>query len=149
MRASPRLRSPPAEGDHARVRSSPAQDMAAWCPGLARIGIFPRAGTGGMLAAPMSSDWKDAMEPGFAAAEIDTSKPHPARMYNAYLGGNDNYPADRAAVRQILRDFPEVPAIALVILSFRVSRFRDLRRPVMDGVADGTPAGRSQCYWWN
>jgi S-adenosyl methyltransferase len=28
------------------------------------------------------------------------------------LGGNDNYPADRAAVRQILRDFPEVPAIA-------------------------------------
>jgi hypothetical protein len=58
-----------------------------------------------MLAPAMSGDGKDAMEPGFAAAEIDTSKPHPARMYNAYLGGNDNYPADRAAVRQILRDF--------------------------------------------
>jgi S-adenosyl methyltransferase len=48
-----------------------------------------------MLAAATSSYGKDAMEPGFAAAEIDTSKPHPARMYNAYLGGNDNYPAGR------------------------------------------------------
>ncbi len=65
------------------------------------------------------------MEPGFAAAEIDTSKPHPARMYNAYLGGNDNYPADRAAVRQILRDFPEVRAIALANRAFlqRAVRF--------------------------
>jgi len=65
------------------------------------------------------------MEPGFAAAEIDTSKPHPARMYNAYLGGNDNYPADRAAVRQIVRDFPEVPAIALANRAFlqRAVRF--------------------------
>jgi hypothetical protein len=27
-----------------------------------------------MLAAAMSGDGKDAMEPGFAAAEIDTSK---------------------------------------------------------------------------
>jgi hypothetical protein len=59
-----------------------------------------------MLAAVMSGDGKDAMEPGFAAAEIDTSKPHPARMYNAYLGGNDNYPADRAAVRQIGTGIP-------------------------------------------
>ena len=32
------------------------------------------------------------------AALIDTSKPHPARMYDAYLGGKDNYAADRAAV---------------------------------------------------
>ena len=65
------------------------------------------------------------MEPGFAAAEIDTSKPHPARMYNAYLGGNDNYPADRAAVRQILRDFPEVRPIALSNRAFlqRAVRF--------------------------
>jgi hypothetical protein len=55
-----------------------------------------------MLGAAMSSDGKDAMEPGFAAAEIDTSRPHPVRMYNACLGGNDNYLADRAAVRPIL-----------------------------------------------
>lgn len=48
------------------------------------------------------------MEPGFAASEIDTSRPHPARMYNAYLGGKDNYAADREAVRQVLRVAPEL-----------------------------------------
>ena len=52
------------------------------------------------------------MEPGFALSEIDTTTPHPARMYNAYLGGRDNYPADRDAVRQVLRRFPEVRAMA-------------------------------------
>jgi hypothetical protein len=68
---------------------------------------------------------KDAMEPGFAASEIDTSKPHPARMYNAYLGGKDNYPADREAVRQILGAFPEVRAIAQANRAFmqRAVRF--------------------------
>ena len=65
------------------------------------------------------------MEPGFAASEIDTSRPHPARMYNAYLGGNDNYPADREAVRQVLREFPEVRGIALANRAFlrRAVRF--------------------------
>ena len=48
------------------------------------------------------------MEPGFAAPEIDTSRPHPARMYDAYLGGKDNYAVDREAVRQVLRAAPEV-----------------------------------------
>ena len=73
----------------------------------------------------MSAKGKDAMEPGFAASEIDTSKPHPARMYDAYLGGKDNYPVDREAVRQILRDFPEVRAIARANRAFlqRAVRF--------------------------
>jgi hypothetical protein len=31
------------------------------------------------------------MEPGFALSEIDTATPHPARIYNALLGGKDNY----------------------------------------------------------
>jgi hypothetical protein len=68
---------------------------------------------------------KDAMEPGFAASEIDTSKPHPARMYDAYLGGKDNYAADREAVRQILRVFPEVRAMARANRAFmrRAVRF--------------------------
>ena len=68
---------------------------------------------------------KDAMEPGFTASEIDTSKPHPARMYDAYLGGKDNYAADREAVRQILRAFPEVRAMARANRAFmqRAVRF--------------------------
>jgi len=68
---------------------------------------------------------KDAMEPGFAASEIDTSKPHPARMYDAYLGGKDNYAADREAVRQILRTWPEVRDMARANRAFmqRAVRF--------------------------
>jgi hypothetical protein len=68
---------------------------------------------------------KDAMEPGFAASEIDTSRPHPARMYDAYLGGKDNYAADREAVRQVLRIFPEVRAMARANRAFmrRAVRF--------------------------
>ena len=28
------------------------------------------------------------------AASIDTSTPHPARVYDWFLGGKDNYPVD-------------------------------------------------------
>ncbi|MER5276556.1 SAM-dependent methyltransferase [Streptomyces sp. NPDC002809] len=35
-------------------------------------------------------------------AEIDTSKPHPARMYDWFLGGKDNYPVDEQMARQLL-----------------------------------------------
>jgi hypothetical protein len=58
------------------------------------------------------------MQPGFAASEIDTSKPHPAWMYDAYLGGNDNYPVDREALREIVRFYPEVRSIALANRAF-------------------------------
>lgn len=34
--------------------------------------------------------------------EIDTSKPHPARMYDWFLGGKDNYPVDEQMARQLL-----------------------------------------------
>jgi S-adenosyl methyltransferase len=50
---------------------------------------------------------KEAMEPGFALSEIDTTTPHPARIYDALLGGKDNYAPDREAVRQVLKAAPE------------------------------------------
>lgn len=34
--------------------------------------------------------------------EIDTSKPHPARMYDWFLGGKDNYPVDEEMARRLL-----------------------------------------------
>jgi len=65
------------------------------------------------------------MKPGFALSEIDTTKPHPARMYDAYLGGKDNYAADREAVRQVLRVAPELRDTARANRAFlqRVVRF--------------------------
>src|SRR6266581_2046868 len=47
------------------------------------------------------------METGFALSEIDTTTPHPARIYDALLGGKDNYAADRQAARQVLKAAPE------------------------------------------
>lgn len=44
--------------------------------------------------------------------EIDTSKPHPARMYDCYLGGKDNFAADREAVEKIEAAFPSIRTTA-------------------------------------
>ncbi|WP_172385580.1 SAM-dependent methyltransferase [Streptomyces sp. MNP-20] len=45
---------------------------------------------------------------GFSAEEIDTSKPHSARMYDWFLGGKDHYLADVRAAEEIMRLFPKV-----------------------------------------
>ncbi|WP_225849452.1 SAM-dependent methyltransferase [Streptomyces sp. HPF1205] len=45
---------------------------------------------------------------GFSAEEIDTSRPHPARMYDYYLGGRDNYEVDREAADRIIEIAPDV-----------------------------------------
>jgi len=37
-----------------------------------------------------------------AAPAIDTSRPHPARVYDWWLGGKDNYPIDEELARRIL-----------------------------------------------
>jgi hypothetical protein len=50
------------------------------------IVIFQPAATGCMLSASHARRVKDEMEPGFAASEIDTTMPHPARIYDAFLG---------------------------------------------------------------
>lgn len=44
---------------------------------------------------------------------IDTSVPHPARRYNYWLGGKDNFEADRASGDEIARMFPTVRVAAV------------------------------------
>lgn len=68
---------------------------------------------------------------GFTPDRIDTSRPHPARMYDYYLGGQDNYEVDRAAAEQVLTAAPDVR------LSARANRDflqRAVRSVVQDGV---------------
>jgi len=43
---------------------------------------------------------------GNAAPTFDTGVPHPARVYNAILGGKDNYAADLSAAEATIRAFP-------------------------------------------
>jgi S-adenosyl methyltransferase len=42
-----------------------------------------------------------------APVGFDTSVAHPARMYDYFLGGKDNFPADRAAADQLLAAAPQ------------------------------------------
>ena len=41
-------------------------------------------------------------------ADVDESRPTPARIYDYFLGGNNNFPADREAAEQILAAVPDV-----------------------------------------
>lgn len=41
-------------------------------------------------------------DPDRFAARVDTTRPHPARVYDWWLGGKDNYPVDEELARRIL-----------------------------------------------
>jgi hypothetical protein len=45
---------------------------------------------------------------GSAPTGIDTSVAHPARIYDYWLGGKDNFPADREAAEQVIDVFPGI-----------------------------------------
>lgn len=45
-------------------------------------------------------------------ANIDTSRPHPARRYNYWLGGKDHYAVDRESGDQIAEAFPTIRTAA-------------------------------------
>jgi hypothetical protein len=47
-----------------------------------------------------------------AASRIDTSKPHPARIYDYLLGGKQNFAADRDVAEQVTENMPVIPRLA-------------------------------------
>jgi len=52
----------------------------------------------------------DGPEPGGRTAEFDTGVPHIARVYDFWLGGKDNYAADREAAEKVIAAAPHVLA---------------------------------------
>jgi len=52
------------------------------------------------------------MDSGGEPPSFDTSVAHVARVYNYWLGGKDNFAADRAAGEQAIKAFPEIPLSA-------------------------------------
>jgi O-methyltransferase involved in polyketide biosynthesis len=44
--------------------------------------------------------------------ELDTSRPHSARIWNYWLGGKDNYPADQQAGDQFAEIYPDIVVVA-------------------------------------
>jgi S-adenosyl methyltransferase len=51
-------------------------------------------------------------EPGGRGLPLDTTVPHIARVYDYWLGGKDNFAADRAVAEQVVATFPDVLVIA-------------------------------------
>lgn len=59
---------------------------------------------------------------------IDVARPHPARMYDFYLGGKDHWRADREAAEKILAVAPEARATARANRAFLARAVRYLAK---------------------
>jgi S-adenosyl methyltransferase len=70
-------------------------------------------------------DGDTAAPGGGGQAAFDTSVAHVARVYNYWLGGKDNFAADRAAGEQAIKAFPNIPLSARANRAFltRAVRF--------------------------
>ncbi|SDN51292.1 S-adenosyl methyltransferase [Actinacidiphila guanduensis] len=85
-------------------------EQGAWAGQLMWEAVLDRgvpagAGPGAAVSEGMEHD---VTQNGFRAEEIDTSRPHPARIYDYLLGGKDNYEVDRAAGDLLADRAPEV-----------------------------------------
>ena len=56
----------------------------------------------------MTGESQEMMAVGGPPVPFDTSVAHVARVYNYWLGGKDNFAADRAAGEQAIKAFPEI-----------------------------------------
>ena len=64
----------------------------------------------------------------WAAFEINTNVAHPARVYDYWLGGKDNFPADRALAEAILEAVPIMRTMARANRAFLGRAVRHLTR---------------------
>ncbi|MFG2138153.1 SAM-dependent methyltransferase [Streptomyces sp. NPDC048650] len=78
----------------------------------------PAAGIGPYVKGPEHT--------GFSAEEIDTSRPHPGRMNDYFLGGWDNYEVDREAADHVLKMHPQVRDSAIANRAFQGRALRAL-----------------------
>jgi S-adenosyl methyltransferase len=96
----------------------------------------------------MAGDWLGEAGSGRAdLPEINTSVPHPARVYNYLLGGTDNFEADRAAAEAAIKTFPRTAesARAARALLRRAVRFLAAEagiRQFLD-IGSGLPSGEN------
>jgi S-adenosyl methyltransferase len=63
-------------------------------------------------------DDEDMTEDPPVPAGVDPTVPSPARLYDYYLGGRYNFPADRAAAKRIIAALPDLPDAAWANRSF-------------------------------
>ncbi|MFF0447364.1 SAM-dependent methyltransferase [Streptomyces sp. NPDC004609] len=66
----------------------------------------------------MNTERQDPADP------VDTSTPHSARVWNYWLGGEDNHPVDRALGARIAEMFPQIIDIARASRAFQTRAVR-------------------------
>jgi SAM-dependent methyltransferase len=71
-----------------------------------------------------------------ATAMVDSSRASIARVYDAILGGKDNYAVDRQVVDDVLRIAPESPLVAKALRRWLVRVVRYLARSGVDQFLD-------------
>jgi hypothetical protein len=71
-----------------------------------------------------------------AAADVGTDVAHPARMYDYYLGGKDNFEADRIAAEQAMSVVPDAQKVARTNREFLVRAVRTMAASGIDQFLD-------------
>jgi hypothetical protein len=66
----------------------------------------------------MSHGHETGANPEQVAHELNTNVAHPARVYDYWLGGKDNFPADRALAEHMMQAIPTMPALAAANRAF-------------------------------
>ena len=79
--------------------------------------------------------------------EIDASVPHPARVYDYFLGGTDNFEADQLAAEAAIKAFPKTAESARAARAYlrRVVRYLVAEagiRQFLD-IGSGLPSGQT------
>ena len=77
------------------------------------------------VAGAPAERWMSALPPPSSGSAFDPAAAHPARVYDYWLGGKDNFPADRTVAEEVIRLRPQVVAGARANRAFlgRVVRF--------------------------
>jgi hypothetical protein len=79
--------------------------------------------------------------------QIDTSVPHPARVYNYFLGGTDNFEADQVAAEAAINAFPRTAESARAARAFlrRIVRFLAAEAGIKQflDIGSGLPSGEN------
>jgi hypothetical protein len=88
-------------------------------------------------AAPRQEERADTMIPNFPPSpKIDSSVPDPARRYNYWLGGKDNFAVDRDSGNQIAARFPSIRVAAQENRRFMARAVRALAEAGIDQFLD-------------
>jgi hypothetical protein len=89
--------------------------MTTQAAGAGGSSTAQRPNSGQLAADVPAEDYAGVPMPGF-----DASVPSPARMYDYYLGGKDNFPADRQAAERALKVVPSGREVARANRQFLV-----------------------------